>query len=417
MEESFKVPRRPQLSLGPIAAAAESYRLTDSGAIWIKGGDHGATARIQPSGLSPQSSDSRGLDDAATAGEDEEGDDLFSIIDRAVLLEPLGRGASGQVHKALDLSALRYVAIKSINVQDRSRRRQLATELQTLHSGLASRTAAVGPGQRGDARHVVRFFDAFAHAPTASVWLMVEYADGGSLEELVTAGGVRDHALLATLFRHAARGLRFLHATRHVHRDIKPANCLLTRRGGLKISDFGVACRLAEPEQPRAGAMMDSRLEDVDSDRAVAERHECSRPVLTKTQSFVGTSTYMSPERIGGDLYSTAADIWSLGCTFIASGPHKPASFEPHSRIRPRSTEISRTSLSLSKDGAQQRTTTTTGTNGKMRARTRAHTRAHTCANHAYYIALERARIFGRKKSPNAGRRDRDPSLPSPTHS
>lgn len=43
---------------------------------------------------------------------------------------------------------------------------------------------------------------------------MVEYMDGGSLQDLVDQGGVRNEAVLASLALQAARGVRYLHATR-----------------------------------------------------------------------------------------------------------------------------------------------------------------------------------------------------------
>ena len=77
-------------------------------------------------------------------------------------------------------------------------------------------------GDAADRGHVVRFFDAFSHLPNATVSLMVEYMDGGSLQALVDDGGLADEALLGSLCAQASRGLRFLHATRHVHRRTPP---------------------------------------------------------------------------------------------------------------------------------------------------------------------------------------------------
>ena len=94
---------------------------------------------------------------------------------------------------------------------------------------------------------------------------MVEYLDGGSLQDLVDRGGTADEALLARLAFQIARGLRYLHARGFVHRDVKPANMLLSRGGALKISDFGIARRL-----------------DGDARGAMA-------------RTFVGTTNYMSP--------------------------------------------------------------------------------------------------------------------------
>ena len=116
---------------------------------------------------------------------------------------------------------------------------------------------------------------------------MVEFLDGGSLQDLVDSGGTRSEGVVAHLAYQIARGLRSLHSRGFVHRDIKPANLLLSRKGVLKISDFGIARRLDRESQ-----MM--------------------------TRTFVGTANYMSPERIGCESYDASADVWGLAASVFA---------------------------------------------------------------------------------------------------
>ena len=66
-----------------------------------------------------------------------------------------------------------------------------------------------------------------------------------------------------------------------IHRDLKPENILLNSLGEIKLTDFGISKAL----QFTAGI--------------------CS--------TFVGTVSYMSPERIEGTKYSFPSDVWSLG--------------------------------------------------------------------------------------------------------
>jgi len=81
-------------------------------------------------------------------------------------------------------------------------------------------------------------------------------------------------------------GFYYLHKTRKcVHRDIKPQNILVNKAGQIKLADFGMS-----------GQMENS---------------------LDVKVSFVGTATYMAPERIRGDKYSFPSDIWSLGITLL----------------------------------------------------------------------------------------------------
>jgi mitogen-activated protein kinase kinase len=68
-----------------------------------------------------------------------------------------------------------------------------------------------------------------------------------------------------------------------MHRDIKPSNVLGNSRGNIKLCDFGVA----------------------------------TETVNSVADTFVGTSTYMAPERIQGGAYTVRSDVWSVGLTVM----------------------------------------------------------------------------------------------------
>lgn len=79
-------------------------------------------------------------------------------------------------------------------------------------------------------------------------------------------------------------GLKYLYlAHRIMHRDIKPSNVLVNSRGQIKLCDFGVSSEL---------------------ENSVAD-------------TFVGTGTYMAPERIQGSPYTVKSDVWSVGLTLM----------------------------------------------------------------------------------------------------
>ncbi|CAE8620395.1 unnamed protein product [Polarella glacialis] len=110
--------------------------------------------------------------------------------------------------------------------------------------------------------------------------------DLGSLADLKRRAGVRDGTgvpsdYLSSITRQMTLGLAYLHERKLLHRDIKPENILHNRAGEVKLSDFGIA-------------------KDLDKTIAMAG-------------TFVGTVTYMSPERCLGQDYSFASDIWSVG--------------------------------------------------------------------------------------------------------
>jgi mitogen-activated protein kinase kinase 1 len=229
----------------------------------------------------------------------------FSSLSSASLeqMGVLGRGASGQVTKCLHVSSGTIVAVKSIDVTERSRRAQFLQELfelDTLMSG-----------------HIVRFFGAYYEE--GHVFLALEYMDRGAMDRIVrrlaregatpspTSAPAGDRAVaplqphksapkqrlhelvLSNCMKQVLQGLSYLHALNKIHRDIKPGNLLLNHRGEVKLSDFGLTSSV-----------------------------EAARG----RDSFVGTWLFMAPERITGGEYSLPSDIWSLGMTlhYMATG-------------------------------------------------------------------------------------------------
>jgi len=79
-------------------------------------------------------------------------------------------------------------------------------------------------------------------------------------------------------------GLTYLYTKHHImHRDIKPSNILVNSKGFIKLCDFGVSGEL----------------------------------VNSIADTFVGTSTYMAPERIQGEKYTVKSDVWSFGLSIM----------------------------------------------------------------------------------------------------
>ncbi len=107
------------------------------------------------------------------------------------------------------------------------------------------------------------------------------YYEGETLARRLERGPVPPDDALGIAIR-VADGLARAHEAGIVHRDIKPANLMLTRRGEVKILDFGLAKLGGDPD-------------------------------LTEPGGIVGTPAYMSPEAIRGDEVDGRADLWSLG--------------------------------------------------------------------------------------------------------
>ena len=155
--------------------------------------------------------------------------------------------------------------------------------------------------------HIVDFYDAFANLEDGGVALMMEYLDGGSLQDIVDAGGCDDEATLANIAYQALLGLQFLHSCNQIHRDIKPGNLLIDHYGVVKVSDLGILKQLeTSDEQLQLGQG------DASSTSPTIGKRDPS-PVIPRARTFVGTATYMAPERIDGREYSFGSDVWSLG--------------------------------------------------------------------------------------------------------
>lgn len=219
--------------------------------------------------------------------------------ERLTILCKLGSGASSAVYKAVDLTDMRLVALKTIQVREVGKRLQMIREFSALfqllreHSRRESSHMPQATAARPE-KYIVSFYDAFHNQEDGVVCLMIEYMDGGSLQEIVDAGGCDEESTLANIAVQALKGLNFLHNCNQIHRDLKPGNFLISHRGEVKVADLGIMKQLPP-----------------DSIAPNGQR------VLARTNTFVGTATYMSPERIDGKEYSYPSDIWAFGLSIL----------------------------------------------------------------------------------------------------
>ena len=95
--------------------------------------------------------------------------------------------------------------------------------------------------------YVVDFYDAFSNIDDGGVAIMMEYMDGGSLQDIVDDGGCDDEITLANIAVQALIGLAFLHSCGQLHRDLKPGNFLISHRGDVKVADLGILRQLEDP--------------------------------------------------------------------------------------------------------------------------------------------------------------------------
>jgi Tol biopolymer transport system component len=196
----------------------------------------------------------------------------------------LGSGGMGIVYQAQDLDLGRQVALKFLPPQ--LSRDQTALDRFLLEARTAS--ALNHPN--------ICTIYAVERAGDQS-FIAMELLEGATLDRQLAPGAVPMDRLLDWSIQ-LADALDAAHAKGIIHRDIKPANIFLTKRGPVKVLDFGLA-KLTRPEM----AM-----------ETIGATKDDPKPAdLTSPGATVGTIAYMSPEQARGLDLDTRTDLFSLG--------------------------------------------------------------------------------------------------------
>ncbi|PSK58657.1 hypothetical protein B9Z65_6672 [Elsinoe australis] len=186
------------------------------------------------------------------------------------VIKELGAGNGGTVSKVMHTATQVIMARKVIHVEAKKEiRKRIVRELQIMHEC--------------NSPNIVSFYGAFLN-DSGDVIMCMEYMDCGSLDSISKNFGPVRVDVLGKIAVAVLGGLTYLYRTHRImHRDIKPSNVLVNSRGQIKLCDFGVSSEL---------------------DNSVAD-------------TFVGTGTYMAPERIQGSPYTVKSDVWSVGLTLM----------------------------------------------------------------------------------------------------
>ncbi len=201
------------------------------------------------------------------------------------ILSPIGAGGMGEVYRARDTRLKRDVAIKVLPesvATDPARLARFEREAQAV--------AALSHS------NILSIFDFGKEG--AVVYTVTELLDGETLRSRLEAGPIE--ARRAVDFGvQIAKGLAAAHEKGIVHRDLKPENVFVTRDGGIKILDFGLAKETAAPALAREASSLPTE--------------EASEKSLTEPGTVLGTIQYMAPEQIRGLPLDHRADLFAFG--------------------------------------------------------------------------------------------------------
>jgi WD40 repeat protein/DNA-binding SARP family transcriptional activator len=203
------------------------------------------------------------------------------------LLEQVGAGSFGAVHRAFQPQVGREVAIKTIHARfanDPEFIRRFEAEAQLI--------------ARLEHPHVVPMYD-FWREPSGA-YLVMRYLRGGSLRERL-AHGIFPPDDAARLLDQVSLALEAAHRQGVVHRDVKPANILFDEDDNAYLTDFGIA-----------------------RDLEVAD-------ATSKDSTPSPLAYYLSPEEVGGEAVTPRTDIYSLGVVLfeMLAGRHPFADAAP----------------------------------------------------------------------------------------
>ncbi|KAG5719270.1 Cytokinesis protein sepH [Termitomyces sp. T112] len=184
--------------------------------------------------------------------------------------DSLGKGAFGQVYRALNWATGETVAVKEIQLSNipKAELGEIMSEIDLLknlnHPNIVKYKGFVKTREY--------------------LYIILEFCENGSLHAILKRFGKFPENLVAVYISQVLEGLVYLHDQGVIHRDIKGANILTNKDGTVKLADFGVA-----------------------SNTTTGVRDD----------AVVGSPYWMAPEVIEQSGATTASDIWSVGCVVI----------------------------------------------------------------------------------------------------
>ena len=199
---------------------------------------------------------------------------MLSRVGNYDLVRVIGNGAFAQVWLARHATTGTPVAIKVVN------RSAIATP-----DALTRFTREVSLMKQMQHPFIAELFE-IIQTPSA-FYLVMEYADNGSMLEYVNSQGKLAEEEARKYFAELVSALDYLHNKKYVaHRDLKAENILLNSDGSIRLVDFGLSREFTK--------------------------------TCPNMNTACGSPAYAAPEMIQGHPYTKAADMWSAGVVLYA---------------------------------------------------------------------------------------------------
>ncbi len=195
-----------------------------------------------------------------------------TALGRYQIVKELGRGAMGVVFLGKDPTIQRFVAIKTMRLDEIDG----PEELKQFRDRFFREAESTG---RLSHPNIVTVYDAGEQDGLA--YIAMEYLEGTTLANYCQKGALLPAKQVLQIVATVAEALDYAHSQDVVHRDIKPANIMILKNRLVKVMDFGIA--------------------------KVASQSK------TQTSMILGTPRYMSPEQAAGKNVDGRSDVFSLG--------------------------------------------------------------------------------------------------------
>ena len=191
------------------------------------------------------------------------------LSNRYEIIELIGAGGMSEVYKAKCHVLNRYVAIKVLKPE-------FSSDVNFVTKFRIEAQSAAGLSHP----NIVNVYD--VGEDNGIYYIVMELVEGITLKEYIQKKGrlLPEQAIDFSI--QIAQGLEVAHQNHTIHRDIKPQNIIVSKNGGIKVTDFGIA-------------------------RAASSN--------TMTANAMGSVHYISPEQARGGFSDERSDIYSLGIT------------------------------------------------------------------------------------------------------